>query len=868
MHQRIVLTLSVLAAVALCACGQARKSESASAETARCTRCHGGTDNQTGAPPGALRGEGKDGSTAAMSVGAHSAHVQAGKLAAAFACTACHPDPRAGSTHLDGKVDLALDGFAHEPATTGPAPAFDANAGTCAVYCHGAFRGGNGGNTPIWNRVGQAQAACGSCHAAPPPAPHPTSADCGRCHSGYTAGSVNLATHVNGRIDLDGLACTSCHGDPARATSPAAPPMGTRGETATTERAVGAHQAHLNGASLGTSVACDDCHEVPASLAHANGSAELRFGPRATAGGTFSASFDGASCTTYCHGATLSGAGGSNTAPRWTGGVSEAACGACHGVPPPSPHPSVGADRTVCAACHPQTMTTAGALIPASAGGKHLDGTIQSSGHDAKWMDNTSPGFHAFSANADLASCTTCHGARLDGGSVKVACGKCHNLFPEVVSDWRGNCVMCHGRIDNLTGAPPRTTWGRGADAVRVGAHTTHLSGSDLAPAFDCGVCHVKPDDALSPGHVDGPTATVTFAGLATIGAAVPPVWDRASATCASTYCHGGTLSGGTNTRPVWTSVGAGEASCGTCHGLPPQAPHPFNLDCGRCHAGYTATSVNVATHVNGTTDVVGLTCASCHGDPARPRNPAAPPVGTRGETSTTQRAVGAHQAHLDGTSLAAPVACTECHDVPTSLTHPNGAVDLRFGALATRAGKVPASFNGTTCSNYCHGANLGGGSVAAPVWTGGSSQAVCGACHGLPPPSPHPAVSSDLSGCAGCHDKTVNASGTLIPAATGGKHLNGAVDGGCVGCHPLPANGNYWHSGSHGGNPSANTCQVCHEDATGLTSPGGVVTDVKLSTATTCGPLNNQPCAASHNNGVVTLTPQWSNYCFNCHGE
>ncbi len=864
MHHRDLFTL--LTAIALIACGQARKAETASAESGQCTRCHGGVDNQTGAPPGSLRGEGKDGTTSAMGVGAHSAHVQAGALAGAFACAACHPDPRAGSKHLDGQVEVSFDGFAHEPAAAAPAPEFDAAAGTCAsVYCHGAFRGGNGGNTPVWNRVGQGQAACGSCHAAPPPAPHPASGDCGRCHSGYTAGSVNLATHVNGKIDLDGLACTSCHGDPGRAKNPAAPPAGTRGETATTERAVGAHQAHLTGAALGAPVDCGECHEVPSSLAHADGTVGLRFGAVATGGGTFAARFDGTTCATYCHGATLN-AGGSNTAPRWTGGAGEASCGSCHGVPPPAPHPAVSG-LSSCAVCHVQTIAN-GALIPASAGGKHLDGIVQSSGHDASWMDTASPGFHAFSANSDLASCTTCHGAALDGGTVQVACARCHNVIPDVVPDWRKSCVMCHGKGDNLTGAPPRTTWGRSADPVRVGAHTTHVSGGDLAPAFDCGVCHVKPDDALSPGHVDGPTATVTFGGLATTGTAVPPAWDRSSATCANTYCHGGTLSGGTNTRPVWTRVGTGEASCGSCHGVPPPAPHPANPNCAACHAGYTQTSVNLQTHLNGKPDVSGsLSCTSCHGDASRTVAPAAPPFGTRGETATTQRAVGAHQAHLGGTSLAAPVACTECHAVPTSSSHANGVVDLRFGALATRAGKVSATFSGTTCSNYCHGASLAGGSNTTPLWTGGDSQATCGTCHGLPPPSPHPAVAGGIPGCATCHDETVSASGTLIPPATGGKHLNGSVEGGCEGCHTLPANGNYWHSGNHGGISSYNTCQLCHEDAVGLTSPGGVVTDVALSTATSCGPQRDQPCAASHNDGVVTVTPIWSNACLNCHG-
>ncbi len=144
---------------------------------------------------------------------------------------------------------------------------------------------------------------------------------------------------------------------------------------------------------------------------------------------------------------------------------------------------------------------------------------------------------------------------------------------------------------------------------------------------------------------------------------------------------------------------------------------------------------------MDGKLDLSGtMSCSSCHGDASRTVAPAAPPLGTGGETSTTQRAVGAHQAHLAGSSLAAPIDCTECHAVPTSPLHANAAVELSFGTLATRTGTVPATFSGTTCSNYCHGASLAaGGSLTAPSWTAGPSQAVCGTCHGAPPPLPHP---------------------------------------------------------------------------------------------------------------------------------
>ncbi len=87
-----------------------------------------------------------------------------------------------------------------------------------------------------------------------------------------------------------------------------------------------------------------------------------------------------------------------------------------------------------------------------------------------------------------------------------------------------------------------------------------------------------------------------------------------------------------------------------------------------------------------------------------------------------------------------------------------------------------------------------------------------------------------------------------------------------CAACHPLPANSYNWHSGYHGGSAADNACQLCHEDAVGSTAPGGVVTGVALSTATNCGPQRNQPCAAAHANGSLTVTPKWANYCYGCH--
>ncbi|HEU0055425.1 MAG TPA: hypothetical protein VFQ39_19695, partial [Longimicrobium sp.] len=154
-------------------------------------------------------------------------------------------------------------------------------------------------------------------------------------------------------------------------------------------------------------------------------------------------------------------------------------------------HSGFKTNAIACATCH-----------PCGAAGNHA----------LSWMDQGDPNFHAYSANAGLASCQTCHGAKLDGvgGTTTLGCGQCHG------ATWMTSCTMCHGGTDNATGAPARATWGNAADAVRIGAHTAHVGATHaLSPAFDCGVCHVKPADAFAAGHIDGATATVAFAGVA-----------------------------------------------------------------------------------------------------------------------------------------------------------------------------------------------------------------------------------------------------------------------------------------------------------------------------------------------------------------
>ena len=66
----------------------------------------------------------------------------------------------------------------------------------------------------------------------------------------------------------------------------------------------------------------------------------------------------------------------------------------------------------------------------------------------------------------------------------------------------------------------------------------------------------------------------------------------------------------------------------------------------------------------------------------------AAPPLSVNGKRDASDAAVGAHQAHLRGTALRAPLACSDCHVVPEgkgTASHIDGRAIVTFGALPDR---------------------------------------------------------------------------------------------------------------------------------------------------------------------------------------
>lgn len=192
-----------------------------------CTYCHGGTDDDSGAPPTDLSGQ-----DTGLTFTAHSAH-RAVTRHPRYDCFECHQKPTEVTS--PGHVFDATPGqpevdFGRGLATGG----MYLGDGRCSnLYCHGAGIGGPG------TADQRSPPTCGSCHpvqSSPPGSFSQMSGahavhliegtTCDQCHSNTVAGEQLLdpEAHANGAADIriaDGLTvtysdrgCTGvCHGE-------------------------------------------------------------------------------------------------------------------------------------------------------------------------------------------------------------------------------------------------------------------------------------------------------------------------------------------------------------------------------------------------------------------------------------------------------------------------------------------------------------------------------------------------------------------------------------------------------------------------------------------------------------------------------
>lgn len=292
-----------------------------------CTTCHAGGE----APP-------------EPTSGGHPAHP--------FACKDCHHVPTSAreSAHPDGEIQVTMTGLA---TAEGMAPTWSAEDRRCqSTYCHG-------GESPVWDTP-TAALECDACHGAPPDSHArfpvaPAPAGCTPCHP-----AADSPRHLDGAIDFVEPTCAQCHGK----TPDGAPPPALDGSTSPSSPGVGAHARHLDAGlsdRIGRAAACEDCHDVPASMraeGHLDGAAPADV---ALSNGDYDPA--AASCQVACHWDRDPG-------PVWTDTSGAAkACDACHDDPPlktrtGQPHPDVEPKVAVCQLCHTFTPVT------------HVDGKV------------------------------------------------------------------------------------------------------------------------------------------------------------------------------------------------------------------------------------------------------------------------------------------------------------------------------------------------------------------------------------------------------------------------------------------------------------------------------------------------------------
>jgi predicted CxxxxCH...CXXCH cytochrome family protein len=626
--------------------------------------CSGGANSRVDAGSGAeLECAGCH--TAANLSAAHAVHIAPAGSSSGFACSECHP-PFATLSHANWPTSVTFATGLGDIATSGGlAPAWNAATKTCSsVYCHGGR-----GTVVSWNIVDGSQSKCDSCHGDPPVASSHvqcTQEFCQVCHSDAIQGGgidVGSKLHINGEVDvmaksewgtvahgastkpaghpaaIDFTTCEVCHGSTpvgnasSRAMNcsschGAATPLDCAGCHDSSSLSAG-HSVHVAGSSSSGAFPCSECHTLYTSMSHTSGDPVVTFataaGNIASTGG-LSPSWSAAPTTcssVYCH-------GGDGTVVNWSIiDGSQVKCDSCHGNPPAS-NSHIQCTKDFCYVCH--TDVVQGGTISNAA--LHVNGAVdvmpESAWGTVGHGTHTKPPGHW--GAIEVSTCQACHGPTRVGNAPSQAmdCASCH--INETL-----DCATCH------------------PSAKLSGAHAVHINGGPDAKPFSCSECHTI---YTSLGHAAG-DPVVTFAtgtgDIAKTGG-LSPVWNAATTTCSSVYCHG-------TASPDWTRVDGSQDKCDSCHGDPPTANSHVQCTkdfCNVCHVdfhqgGFIDTN-RKQLHINGTADVMPesswgtvehgygttppdhpatdmKTCDVCHGSP---------PVGP---------------------ALVQKMTCTTCHD-------------------------------------------------------------------------------------------------------------------------------------------------------------------------------------------------------------
>ncbi len=528
-----------------------------------------------------------------------------------------------------------------------------------------------------------------------------------------------------------------------------------------------------------------------------------------------------------------------------------------------------------------------------------LSSTITSS---VKFLSNVGPDSYADGIST-VAVCVVCHTQtkyhKRDGTGQPhhegQDCIPCHSHE----EGFKPSCAACHGQ-------PPAT-----------GSHVFHATSTGRN--YTCDTCHFN-SVGTGPFHDDGKVSLGfnIFNGASAVGAydggtgttyeptnAGTIVSNGGSQKCSNIYCHGSTLSGGTNTTPSWGDNTT--AVCGSCHGAtasnPPTAgAHPkhagqYAFPCADCHFGFVPSAIpsGMSTHVDNTVDVafpgagsfssgncsnlychsdgVGTfaavawswtlnpDCTSCHGGDA---------------LSVRAIATNAHAAHTNSpTTVGFTTGCVECHSATVvsdtvildRTLHVNQSVNVRFdNGVRNKDSDAPA-YNG----NPANSTVAGGSSKAAGSTVGSCSNVYCHSSGNVnsagtaSPPVTFRTIAWNAApiACDGCHGDQAGRSWPVYPTGAAGSQT---------------ANSHVKHVES-----SSLTCDFCHMSTTVSTVttpatmtviPGGThlnrTNDISFKTnggKTGSYAAATKTCSATYCHGVSAQ--QWGGpalSCTNCH--
>ncbi|WP_305046896.1 cytochrome c3 family protein [Geoalkalibacter sp.] len=468
--------------------------------------------------------------------GAHLKHV------ARYACNVCHaqtassatallPGAR-GTTHVNGRVDVAFDGdYSLGHALLG-AGTYDSLNGTCAVVCHSDGKGNFA--APDWDEP--ASGGCGSCHAvsgaglggshAAHVDPLGANIGCASCH-GAGADTGSHAGHLDGRLTANETSCNACHG----VESPEIILVWGNPESAdcitchtgaqTTvyldrdgvQRAAAAQSAYFSaghgkqsatGGSNPPAQACNGCHSLDYDAAHmgAGDTARLR---------------------------TLDGKNYSSNPNAY--------CGACHTFAAQAHYATSGAsqDGTRCTFCHDPHGQGAGhdAMIRETIGGRQVVGFSDKTQRASYFVAVPNA-----AGNNQYGICQVCH----EAGAVNY-----FNRSVAAPAHFAGDCLACHKHDHDTTAFAPS------------GCNGCHGGGNNTVPADN-----FWPDGTLRDGYNVADRAGSHFAHVDAIGQALSGLNDAAWAAYgdklsyqnqACAYCHpdpgGRNASDGPHSSPV-----------------------------------------------------------------------------------------------------------------------------------------------------------------------------------------------------------------------------------------------------------------------------------------------------------------------------